>query len=487
MTLPIKTDDKIDPREQKKHRLHFIGIGGIGMSGIAELFFKQGYPVQGSDVSDSESVKKLKSMGIQVTLGHFADSVKNADVVVYSSAVNEQNVEMIEARKLQLPLIRRAEMLAELMRDKIGIAVAGTHGKTTTTSLLATVLSHAHYDPTIVNGGKVEHLGGNAKLGKSSLVVAEADESDGSFLLLPYIFSIITNIDTDHLDHYEDLRHIKDCFAQFIEKCPFYGKTILCYDDESIRELLKSRQISKPILTYGITSTEAQLRATEVQLLTLGSTFKVLHHQKLLGQIELRIPGLHNVKNSLAVIAVCLELGLSFDQIQQGLMAYQGVKRRFEVKYQSEELLIIDDYGHHPTEIRATLAAAKSFWNQPKDKIITVFQPHRYSRTFYSYHEFLNCFKDTNELILTDIYSAGEKNTFSVSSEQLAKDLNRGGVHAKYEESFKNIKEYLIKNSQTINKKIPNSSQRTMILCMGAGSITHLSDELVQLVKQKNI
>ncbi|NDD92314.1 UDP-N-acetylmuramate--L-alanine ligase [bacterium] len=349
-------------KEPRDFKLHFIGIGGIGMSGIAQVFKNQGFSVTGSDIADSETIRRLSQIGIVCNLGHCAENLGVADVVVVSSAVRADNPELIEARRRRIPVIPRAEMLGELMRGKLGIAIAGTHGKTTTTSMMATVLTAASWDPTMVIGGKVDSLGGNAKLGQGKYVVAEADESDGSFLHLPFTYAVITNIDDDHLDHYGSVDAIEEAFIEFVGKAPFYGLTAVCGEDAGVRRCLP--KFTKPFLTYGF-SRDFDYSAESVVCDGLQSRFIVRHHRDgVLGEINLRVPGRHNVLNSLAVVAVCRNLGMSFEAIAHGLSQYHGVKRRFEVRWQEDvsSRVIVDDYGHHPTEIEATLLAARQFW-----------------------------------------------------------------------------------------------------------------------------
>lgn len=403
-------------KNRNQMKLHFVGIGGIGMSGIAEVFLNQGYQVSGSDKTLSDITQRLEKLGAKIFKSHAAENVIGASCVVISSAIRSDNPECVEARKRHIPVIPRAEMLGELMRDKVGIAVAGSHGKTTTTSMLATILHSSDLDPTVVVGGKVDRFGGNAKLGQGRYVVAEADESDGSFLHLPATYAVITNIDNDHLDHFGNLRAIEDAFVALVAKLPFYGFAAVCAEDPGVQRCM-SRFI-KPVVTYGINES-ADFQAKNVDFKESGSTFEVYHQGTFLGSVEVFVPGRHNVLNALAAISVAVGLGVKWHNIAQGISEYQGVKRRFEIKYKSADRnrVIIDDYGHHPTEVAATLEAAKKFW--PKGRVIVAFQPHRYSRTLHCRDGFLSAFQKADLLYLTEIYSAGEEPIEGVSGEKL--------------------------------------------------------------------
>lgn len=446
--------------------LHFVGIGGIGMSGIAEVFLNRGYVVSGSDLSASETTRRLEQLGAKVFVGHAAGNVRGANVVVISSAVRATNPEVVEAHRLRIPVIPRAEMLAELMRGKFGIAVAGTHGKTTTTSMLATILTVAGLDPTLVIGGKVDSLGGNAKHGEGKYVVAEADESDGSFLHLPATLAIVTNIDGDHLDHYGDMASIEKAFIEFIGKIPFYGMTAVCGEDEGVRRCLS--RFTKPVLTYGF-SAQWDYYADQTRSDEMGSTFKVWRREdiekphELMGEVRLRVPGRHNVLNALATAVVAVKLGISFDKIAEGLESFRGVRRRFEIRWESskKKQLVVDDYGHHPTEVQATLAAARQIW---KGRIITIFQPHRYSRTLHCQKEFAGAFKESDVVLISDIYAAGEDPIEGVTGQWLASKI--GG--ASYAGDLEKAKTRLLAEIK------PGD----LILCLGAGSITKLAGEL---------
>ena len=455
-------------------RLHFVGIGGIGMSGIAEVFLNQGYAISGSDQVESDTTKRLASLGAKICIGHAAPNVSGANVVVISSAVKSTNPEVIEARRLRIPVIPRAEMLGELMRGKTGIAVAGTHGKTTTTSMLATVLIQAGLDPTLVIGGKVDSLGGNAKLGKGTLVVAEADESDGSFLFLPATYGIITNIDSDHLDHFGSLENIERAFLDFVDKLPFYGLAVVCGEDAGVRKCLSLW--TKPVSTYGF-KPEWDLYADEIQSRGLGSSFQVWQRalvtekHRSLGRFEIHVPGDHNVLNALACIAIAKKLGLTDGQIREGLAEFRGVKRRFEIRWRDEanRKIIVDDYGHHPTEIRATLAAARKFWD---GRVIAVFQPHRYSRTQSCHADFLKAFAQTDVLLVLDIYAAGEEPIAGISGESLARDIGASS-HATPEVLY--VGDFARAKTE-VEKRFKTGD---LVLCLGAGSITRFPEQII--------
>ncbi len=450
-----------------------MGIGGIGMSGIAEVFLKQGYPVSGSDVQESDVTRRLASLGARIFRGHAAENVRGAGVVVISSAVKATNPEVVEAKRLRVPVIRRAEMLGELMRGKVGVAIAGTHGKTTTTSMSAAILTHAGLDPTLVIGGIVDSLGGNAKHGKGEYVVAEADESDGSFLHLPTTYAVITNIDNDHLDHYGTVEAVENAFVDFVAKIPFYGLAAVCGEDERVRRCLS--RFTKPVVTYGFSS-QWDLYADQIT----GSHFQVWRRDQpdgkhtLLGEVSLRVPGIHNVLNALGATAIALKLEIPFEKIAAALGEFRGVKRRFEVRWENTatQQKIVDDYGHHPTEVLATLAAARQVW---KGRIITVFQPHRYTRTLHCREDFAKAFKDSDIVLLTDIYAAGEEPIEGVTSESLAEILRRSAAHP---EKIRYSGDLEKTRSQVLKEFKPGD----LVLCLGAGSITKLAEQLAQSV-----
>lgn len=402
--------------------IHFVGIGGIGMSGIAELLINLGFTVSGSDVAESDTVARLRSLGARVEIGHDALNLQNAQVVVYSSAVSVDNPECVAAKGKSLPVIPRAEMLAEIMRMKQSIAIAGTHGKTTTTSMLATVLAVADLDPTAVIGGKLDMFGSNARLGEGNLLVAEADESDRSFLKLAPIIAVVTNIEKEHMDCYHDLNDILDTYVQFLNKVPFFGFNMVCLDNENVQQILP--RLERKVITYGY-HTQAMYRYTDSSFDGLTSRFIAHRNGGTLGEVTLSVPGNHNCLNALAVIGTAIELGLDFEVIRKGLAAYKGVQRRAHVRGEKGGIMVMDDYGHHPTEIKATLRAVKSGF--PNRRLIVVFQPHRYTRTRDLFDDFLTAFYDASRLIITDIYPASEKPIEGVSGGNLSEGIKKHG------------------------------------------------------------
>ncbi len=402
--------------------IHFIGIGGIGMSGIAEVLLNLGYLVSGSDLKETEITHRLQGLGGKIFYGHQAENIKGAEVVVTSSAVRPDNPEVLAARAALLPVIPRAEMLAELMRLKYGVAVAGAHGKTTTTSMVAHILAYGGLDPTVVIGGRLNSWGSNARLGQGSFLVAEADESDGSFLHLSPSIAVITNIDLEHLDFYKDLDDIKTHFLEFLNRLPFYGLAILCLDDPHIPSLISKLQ--KRYRTYGLTA-QADLQAREVKQNGLVTQYRFFCNGKEWGEIRFRIPGLHNVYNSLAAIAVGFELEIPFQKIQEAFDCLEGVQRRFQIRGEFRGATVLDDYGHHPTEIRATLNAVRGTW--PERRIVVVFQPHRYSRTKALFDEFTTSFYQADCLFLLPIYPAGEDPIEGINSEHLLEGIKEKG------------------------------------------------------------
>lgn len=412
-------------------RIHFVGIGGIGMSGIAEVLLNLGYAVSGSDLSESETTRRLTALGAAIACGHRAEQVTpEVDVVVISSAVKYANPEVVRARELMIPVIPRAEMLAELMRLKYGIAVAGTHGKTTTTSLVAAVLAQAHLDPTLVIGGKLNVLGSNARLGQSRFLVAEADESDGTFLLLSPTIVVVTNIDPEHLDFYGDMDKVKAAYLDFINHVPFYGRAVLCLDSVNVRALLP--QVRKRFVTYGL-GPEAEFTARGLRVSGLTTSGEVWHGEERLGELHLNLPGRHYALNALAVVAVARELGIPFAQVQEALGSFSGIQRRFEVKGEAAGVLVVDDYAHHPEELRATLRAAREGVSRAGTaqeggrRLVALFQPHRYSRTRDLFDDFLSAFDDADIVVLTEIYAAGEESIAGVSGEVLYRALKKRG------------------------------------------------------------
>jgi len=450
---------------KKYQQIHFVGIGGVGMSGIAEVLINMGYRVTGSDARRSDAVERLERLGAKVFIGHQPAHVEGAHVVVYSSAVARDNVEVQVARHRGIPVIPRAEMLAELMRLKYGIAIAGTHGKTTTTSIVATVLGGAGLDPTVVVGGRVHGLGTNARLGQGEFLVAEADESDGSFLKLSPTIAVVTTVDAEHLDYYADLDAIRQAFLTFVNKVPFYGAAVVCLDEPNIQEMIP--QIEKRVITYGLES-GADLTARRLQFSEMRSQFDVLHRGHLLGPASLPAPGRHNVLNALAAIAVGLDLEVPFERVATALASFGGVQRRFQIRGEADGVLVVDDYGHHPAEIRATLAAAKAGFDR---RVITVFQPHRYSRTHHLRREFLTAFYQSEVLIVMDIYPAGEAPIPGVHARDLAEGI---AAHGHREVLYmdgdrEGIVQYLCESTR------PGD----LVLTLGAGDVGQLGIEFL--------
>src|SRR5579864_8759583 len=405
----------------RKQHLHFTGIGGIGISGIAEVLLNLGYTISGSDLKLSPITERLVAMGARIYEGHAASNVAGARALVVSSAVDEMNPEVIEARRLQIPVIPRGELLAELMRLKYGIAVAGSHGKTTTTSLTATILNHAGLDATVVVGGRIGTMGSNARVGRSDFLVVESDESDGSFLKLAPIIAVVTNIDREHLDHYPSLDAIRDAFIEFVNKVPFYGAVIVCLDDPNVQGILPA--IKRRTITYG-TAAQAEMEATGITCGPFASDFQLRYHTADLGRFHLGVPGRHNVLNAMAAVAVALELEVKPDTIREALATFSGVDRRFQVRGKEGGITVIDDYGHHPTEIRATLDAARLCGFA---RIHVLFQPHRYTRTFHLMDEFARAFHQADTLFLMDVYAASEKPIEGATAEALVDRIRQFG------------------------------------------------------------
>lgn len=426
---------------QKNYHIHFVGIGGIGMSGIAELLINLGYQVSGSDVASSEITQRLETLGTIFYNGHEAAQIKGADVVVTSSAVGKENLEVIAARQAAIPVIPRAEMLAELMRLKYSVAIAGAHGKTSTTSIVAEVLSKGGLDPTVVVGGKLKSTATNAMLGEGDFIVAEADESDGSFLKMAPTIAVVTNIDREHLDFYRDLEDIQDAFQHFIDRIPFYGLAVLCLDSEAIQEIIP--EISKRLTTYGMSS-QADFQARNVVFDGLKSRFSVYHYEEKLGDVTLNLPGVHNINNAMAGVAVGIELDIPFPVIKEALETVEGVQRRQEIKGEAEGITVIDDYGHHPTEIKCTLQAIKGSW--PNRRTVVVFQPHRYTRTQALFDEFTRAFYQSDLLIVLPIYPAGESTIAGVNSRKLYQSIEQHGHKAVvYVEDPRSAVEHLLR------------------------------------------
>ena len=433
------------------------------MSGIAEVLINQDYDVSGSDQSKSSVTDHLESLGAEIQFNHKPENVYGKHVVVVSSAIKNDNPEVKTAREQMIPVIPRAEMLAELMRMKHGIAIAGTHGKTTTTSLMATVLGHL--DPTVIVGGKLKNMGGHAKLGQSKFLVAEADESDGSFLKLSPTLAVVTTLYEEHMDYYQNMQNMKSAFLEFLNKVPFYGSAVICMDDPNLQSLLP--RIEKRTITYGL-KTQADYTAREISVNGLKTSFTVFHQGKKLGRITSETLGNHNVCNTLAAVAVGMELNMEFPVIVEALKNFSGVQRRFEILKQSDDLIIVDDYGHHPVEIQATLATAKTVW--PDRRLVVVFQPHRYSRTLNLLESFYSSFNDADQLILLDIYGAGEKPIEGIDSRKIAQGIREfGHKHVDYREK-----------ADTLVPQLKNSLQPgDVLLTLGAGNIGELAHKFV--------
>jgi UDP-N-acetylmuramate--alanine ligase len=449
-------------------RIHLVGIGGIGMSGIAEVLLTLGYSVSGSDTKPSTITERLQELGATIYEGHKSENVEGAHVVVTSSAVRPDNPEVVEAHQKKIPVIPRAEMLAELMRLKYGIAVAGAHGKTTTTSIVASVLAAAHLDPTFVIGGRVNQAGTTARLGKGEYFVVEADESDRSFLMLAPVVAVVTTIDREHLDQYSSLEDIQGAFIQFVNRVPFYGAAILCIDEPNVQAIIPS--VKRPIIAYG-TSSQADLIISDVKLEGLGSEFRLTYKDEDLGLFRLaHPPGMHNVRNAAAAAAVALYLNVPAEFIREGLAKFAGVGRRFDVKGVVNDITVVDDYGHHPVEIRATLEAARSC---KFNRLLVLFQPHRFSRTQHLWDEFSRAFNHADILALLDIYAASEAPIPGVTSEALANAVREAGhknVH--YFHSMQGGIEFLLKQAR------PGDA----ILTIGAGNVSRASNEFMLLL-----
>jgi UDP-N-acetylmuramate--alanine ligase len=453
---------------KKIEKIHFVGIGGVGMSGIAEVLLNQGYEVTGSDLRLSAVTDRLASLGATLFEGHRAENLNAADVVVISSAVRPENPEVVEAHRRQIPIIPRAEMLAELMRLKYGITVAGTHGKTTTTSIVATVLQTAGMDPTVVVGGRLNSLGSNAKLGTGDFMVVEADESDRSFLMLSPTLAIVTNIDEDHMESYAGLDDLKTAFVHFINKVPFYGAAILCLDEPNVQSIIPS--VKRRIISYGFGS-QADLRIQNPLYKGFQSQFQLRYRGETLGQFQLGIPGKHNILNATAAAAVGLDLGLPPAQIRTALENFSGADRRFQIKGELEGILLVDDYAHHPTEIKATLEAARTLGDH---RIVVIFQPHRYSRTSYCFEEFARSFYQADMLVVSAIYAAGEEPIEGITSERLVEAIKSYG--------HKNVR--FIANPDEIASAIrPELVAGDLVITMGAGNVWRVGEQLLQSFK----
>jgi UDP-N-acetylmuramate--alanine ligase len=441
------------------------------MSGIAEVLLTLGYHVTGSDVAPSENTRRLETLGGHIAIGHDASHVEGAQVVVISSAVQASNPEVVAAKQRVVPVIPRAEMLAELMRLKFGVAIAGAHGKTTTTSIVASVLAHAGLDPTFVVGGKVNAMGTHARLGRSDLLITEADESDGSFLRLSPSIAVVTNIDREHIDHYGSMDRLQAAFLEFVNKVPFYGVAILCADDALLRQMFP--QVQKRYVTYGRESSDSSkpdLYATDIEIKGQTTNFRVQSHERKLGPFRLMIPGVHNVSNALAAIAVGLELDVPLDLIRVGVASFCGVERRFHIRGEKQGIVVVDDYGHHPTEIRVTLEAARAVW---PGRLVVIFQPHRYSRTHDLLDEFAKAFEQADVLYVMPIYAAGETSINGVSGEILAERIRTMGHPAVH---------WVEKREELVGRLVSELRSGDTVLTLGAGDVWKVGVELLESV-----
>lgn len=448
--------------------VHMVGIGGSGMSGIAEVLLNLKYTVSGSDLKKSAVTDALEKLGAGVREGHSAENVHGAGVVVISSAVRPDNPEVLEAHRLKIPVIPRAEMLAELMRMKYGIAVAGSHGKTTTTSMVATVLESGGFDPTVVIGGRLNVYGSNAKLGKGDFMVAEADESDSSFLLLSPTLAIVTNIDFEHMDHFGGVERLHDAFVQFVNKVPFYGAAVVCVDDAGVQAVWN--RITRRVITYG-TSTQGDYVVSHVAQRGRETTFRIAHQGEQYGPVRLSVPGSHNALNAVAAIAVARDLGMDWDEILKSIEGFQGADRRFHLKGEAAGIMVIDDYGHHPSEVKATLAAARAGY--PDRRIVVMFQPHRFTRTQLLFDKFCGAFHQADVLVVTAIYPAGEEPIEGVSGERLADGISRFGhrhVH------------YCAEMHEAVDLLAAICREGDLVLTLGAGSVTNAGPELLRRI-----
>lgn len=461
----------------KIQRIHFVGIGGIGMSGIAEVLLNLGYKVSGSDLKGSAVTLRLDGLGATIFEGHRAENIRDAEVVVTSSAISAENPEVARAHELHIPVIQRAEMLAELMRLKYGIAIAGMHGKTTTTSMVAAVLAAGGLDPTVVVGGRVDAMGSNARLGKSQYLVAEADESDRSFLKLSPILSVVTNIDREHMDCYRNMRDVKKTFVEFMDRVPFYGMIVACNDDPVLRRLLA--EVQRRTVTYGtrrgsdfLIKPQATTQRSNGDSRPL-SRFRVRFQEKDLGEFALHVPGLHNVLNATAAIAVGIGLDISVDAVRTALDQFRGVDRRFQLRGVVAGISVIDDYGHHPTEIKATLAAARQCGFR---KVHVIFQPHRYTRTRDLMEEFTGAFNDADSLFVLDIYAASERPIEGINSEALAQKIREKTVK---------VGRYASSAAEAIEAAAEVAQEGDMILTLGAGSVSQLGPAVLDRLKQR--
>jgi UDP-N-acetylmuramate--alanine ligase len=450
---------------------HFIGLGGVGMSGIAEILLSSGFSVSGSDMRDAEVLTRLRSLGAQVFIGHAAHNIPAAaSLVVYSSAVASANPEMREAKRRGLPIVRRAEVLAELMRLKFGVGVAGSHGKTTTTSMCGALLEAGQLDPTVVIGGQVKHKGSGARLGKGDFLVAETDESDRSFLLMKPTVAIVTNIDDEHMSTYRERRFLDESFRRFIESVPFYGLAILCVDDPVVRQM--ASQCKRRVVRYGF-ATDADLTAVDITGSERGMEFTVVYRGADMGRFHLPMLGRHLVQNALAAIAVGFEFGIAVDVMRAALSAFGGVKRRLEVIGAHDGVVVMNDYGHHPTEIKATLRAVRECLSETTDRFVVLFQPHRYTRTKECWNDFLGCFEDADQLFMTEIYGAGESAIEGVSGESLFRAVRHSA------------KQFVPSLEQGVAQIVAQATPRDLVVCLGAGSVGAMPEKILSLLAQR--
>jgi len=454
---------------KKIKRIHFVGIGGSGMSGIAEVLLNMGYKISGSDVVNSNIIKRLKNLGAKIRIGHSKNNLGNIDVVVVSSAIDSTNVEVKEALRRKIPVIPRAEMLAELMRLKYSVAVAGSHGKTSTTSMIALVLKEGGLDPTVVIGGRLRNIKSSARLGLGDYLVAEADESDASFLSLFPTINVLTNIDDDHLNFYGNMENLKSAFVEFLNKVPFYGSSFVCVDNQNVSNILPL--LKRKYYTYGIKK-KADFRAVDISFSDFSSSYTLYFRDKKVGKVELSVPGRHNILNSISACAVGLELGVAFSKIRKGLKEYTGVDRRMEIKAKIKSIIVIDDYGHHPTEIKTTLRTIKEQW--PSRRLICIFQPHRFSRTKNLAWQFGKSFDGVDFLLLLPIYPAGERPIPGVSSLLIWENLPRS-LRKRYVKNF----------DEAVDIVLKEISPSDILLTIGAGDVYRIGERVIENLKSE--
>lgn len=452
--------------------IHFIGIGGIGMSGIAEVLHDMGFKVSGSDIAESANVKRLRELGIDIKIGHQKENVEGADVIVYTSAASDDNPEIMQAKADRKPVIKRGEMLSELMRLKFAVAVAGSHGKTTTTSMVAEIVKAAKLDPTVLIGGRLNSTNNNARFGAGNIMVAEADESDRSFLMLYPSIAVITNIDHEHMESYKDFDDVKESFTSFANMVPFYGCSVVCIDNNNVADIIPN--ITKRFVTYG-TKAQADVRAVNIKKDGFSVSYDFQKEGEILGHIEIMLPGDHIVLNSLAAATAALEMGIDFDIIAKTLSEFSGVQRRMSLRHKDDKFMVFDDYGHHPTEIATTLKAVREA--SANSRIVVVFQPHRYSRTQNLMSDFAKCFMDADKLYITDIYAASEKPIEGIDSERLVSEVKGHG--------FKDVT-YLPEWKEFLNDIKEFDDRHTIIITFGAGSITNFSFEIASYIKERD-